>query len=365
MKTILLVDDDPEIRETIAELLNDEYRVIGKASGDEALSEANTNQGIDIFLLDVNLPGISGYELCRMLKEKPAFEYSAFIFLSGMGGDDDIVEGFEVGGDDYIVKPVRSRELIAKLQSICTLKERTRRAQDDAQMAQKVAFNAMSDSSQLGRVIEFLTEVSVAESTDALMHSLFRTLDSLGLNCEIQVRMPAETFTCTPYDISSPLVAKLIDQAWQHGRIIDFHQRTLYNAPHISILVKNMPLDNPDEYGRLKDTLASLVVGADTRLKSLMNESIIRRSSDKIEALMGEIKDNVSQQSQKAHQLMNDLFNDMRETMIVTALSEEQEDYILSMLDTHIKALVQLVMDGEAVNSQLRELFELIQQSEN
>jgi len=112
---ILLVEDDVTLRETIAyNLRNQGYDVLPAADGPAALEIAR-REGPDLMLLDVMLPGLDGFEVCRRLR---AQAYSKIIILLTARGEEiDQVVGLELGADDYIVKPFRPRELLARVKA--------------------------------------------------------------------------------------------------------------------------------------------------------------------------------------------------------------------------------------------------------
>lgn len=113
---ILVVDDDKDIREPIANLLEDEgFLTSTAANGDEMflrLSEARP----DLILLDVMLPGRDGFELCRILRADP--DMPPIIMLTAKDEEIDRVVGLELGAEDYIVKPFSRRELIARIKVV-------------------------------------------------------------------------------------------------------------------------------------------------------------------------------------------------------------------------------------------------------
>jgi len=117
-RPILIVDDDSALRAMLAEQLaeNDEFNPVAVAS----LSEADQSLGaatdrFDTVLLDVGLPDGNGHEYCAKLRRQG--HKMPIIMLTGSGGETDIVRGFEAGANDYIVKPFRLRELMARIRS--------------------------------------------------------------------------------------------------------------------------------------------------------------------------------------------------------------------------------------------------------
>ncbi|MEM8934619.1 MAG: response regulator, partial [Acidobacteriota bacterium] len=107
-------DDEPVVRLVVYHHLADEgYRLISASNGPEAL-DALDREAIDLVLLDVMMPRMSGYEVCRRIRETRSRDELPVLFLSAKSHTDDRVAGFEVGGNDYLVKPIARDELLAR-----------------------------------------------------------------------------------------------------------------------------------------------------------------------------------------------------------------------------------------------------------
>jgi len=110
-KTVLIVDDEPEILVLLKRLLV-EYETITASDGAEALDTVNKNSSIDLILLDIAMPDMSGFEVAKKLKEDPSTSHIPIIFVSGKRDLDSFVEGFEIGIEDYITKPIDQNYLL-------------------------------------------------------------------------------------------------------------------------------------------------------------------------------------------------------------------------------------------------------------
>lgn len=117
-KKILVVDDDPAILELVGYNLSKEgYEVLKAYDGEEALKIAN-DEDVDMFIVDIMLPGIDGFELVRKIRAIEKYKNTPVIFLSAKGEEFDKVLGLELGADDYITKPFSVRELLARVKAI-------------------------------------------------------------------------------------------------------------------------------------------------------------------------------------------------------------------------------------------------------
>jgi CheY-like chemotaxis protein len=128
---ILLVDDSPAYRRVIQSMLGPGYEFLQAGSGEEALPHMVPFQP-DLIISDLIMPGIDGYELCRRVRAEPALANVPVILLTSKSGDDSRITGLEIGADDYLTKPIRARELAARVSSLLRL----RRATLDLQKAQ-------------------------------------------------------------------------------------------------------------------------------------------------------------------------------------------------------------------------------------
>ena len=117
-RTVLVVDDEPTVRHTIGRLLaRHNWRVLVANSGRAALEMAALNQP-DIVVLDVCLPGIDGFEVCRRMRADARLSRTPVLFLSGLNQPDSAMEGYAVGGDVYLNKPLQASELRMQLDSL-------------------------------------------------------------------------------------------------------------------------------------------------------------------------------------------------------------------------------------------------------
>lgn len=114
---ILVVDDEKDVVEVVGHFLEEEgYTVLSAHDGEEALEKATSD--IDLIVLDIMLPGVDGYEVCRKLRSRVETEGIPIIFLSAKTEEEDQIEGLMLGGDDYLTKPVSPQVLVAHVKAV-------------------------------------------------------------------------------------------------------------------------------------------------------------------------------------------------------------------------------------------------------
>lgn len=113
--TVLIVDDEASIRTSLRTILSGlGFSVVEAARGEEAVSLVRTAQ-FDIVLLDINMPGLGGIEVCRLMRKNAPL--LPIVMLTVQGSEDRKVEALDAGADDYITKPFQLRELIARIRA--------------------------------------------------------------------------------------------------------------------------------------------------------------------------------------------------------------------------------------------------------
>ena len=123
-KRILIVEDEQELQELLEyTLVKEGYLVTTAGKGSEVLNRIEAFKP-DLVLLDLMLPELSGYELCRKIETDPNLRGLAVIILTAKGTETDRITGFELGADDYVTKPFSLKELILRIKSILSRTER-------------------------------------------------------------------------------------------------------------------------------------------------------------------------------------------------------------------------------------------------
>jgi DNA-binding response OmpR family regulator len=115
---VLVADDDADIRDLVAFKLEQAgFEVIAVEDGQTALDQARSRQPT-LAVLDVSMPGISGIEVCRMLRADAATAGMLIIMLTARVQEQDVEGGFSAGADDYVTKPFSPRELVSRIQAL-------------------------------------------------------------------------------------------------------------------------------------------------------------------------------------------------------------------------------------------------------
>ena len=203
-RKIVVIEDEPDILETIEyNLVREGYSVMTALDGETGLDKVRRH-GADLVLLDLMLPGLDGIEVCRTIKMDEVTRQIPIIIVSAKGEETDVVLGLELGADDYVTKPFKPRELVARVRAVL----RRGALQEEKHTRQRVARD--------GVVIDPLRhEVKVDGVVTSFTATEFRLLHLLASH-------PGRVFT------RDQLVSRVIgDGAVVIDRNIDVHVRAI------------------------------------------------------------------------------------------------------------------------------------------
>lgn len=151
---VLVVDDVPENIHALADILREDYALQAATSGDKALETAARTHP-DLILLDVMLPGVDGYEICRRLKQDKKLRGIPVIFVTALHDPDDEAKGFAAGGVDYIVKPVSPPIVRARVATHLALKDTETRLRETLHKTLAGAVSLLTDVLTLSNPVAY------------------------------------------------------------------------------------------------------------------------------------------------------------------------------------------------------------------
>lgn len=173
---ILIVEDEERIRRLLKLYLSREgYTLEEVENGEEALQMALEND-YDLILLDLMLPGMNGEEVCEKLRERKA---TPVIMLTAKGEEGNRVQGFEVGADDYIVKPFSPREVVLRVKALLRRSSATKYLETSPETNDVLVFPHLSIDKDAHRVMVHNTEVNLTPKEYELLYYLAKTPDKV------------------------------------------------------------------------------------------------------------------------------------------------------------------------------------------
>ena len=228
---ILVVDDIPtNVRLLEAKLTAEYYDVIGAHDGRDALRIAE-REAPDLVLLDVMMPGMDGFEVCRQLKSNPATRHLPVVMVTALSDVSDRVKGLEAGADDFLSKPVNDVALFARVRSLVRLKL----MMDELRLRQAAAGeNSMLERSVLDEEVDS-ANVLVVESQPAVTRMLLEYLDEAGYDSEHASNIADGLTLAVQRDFD--LIIAALDLDGEDGLRLCSNLRSQEQTRHVPILL--------------------------------------------------------------------------------------------------------------------------------
>lgn len=335
---IMLIDDEFFVHDLVGAALAAFCEVISVESGEDALMAAQ-HWTPDLILVDVEMPGINGYETCRRFKEKVETADVPVIFLSGHDQIEDRLKGYESGGDDYLSKPFNPLEFRTKIQNVLDIVAKRGELTSQVEYATQTAMTAMTSMGEMGLLLETLKKFNTCMDYDSLIDATLAGLNLYDLQGAVQIRTPDGKLTKTDRGPATPLEESVIDHMAKMERIMTFKSRMSITYEHVSLLINNMPVDDPDCCGRLRDHIAMLAEGADVRLQGILAMQASNRRGIAIEQTISRIGEALrdidadQRQSQISTRFaVDDAIHQFDRALLSVALSEAQEIYLSNII---------------------------------
>lgn len=359
---IFVIDDDPLVRDVLRGILEPDCEV-EIFDGVETCAPRLETVKPDLFLLDVRMPGMDGYTFCRQLKDDENFSRIPITFVSSQDTIEARVRGYDAGGEDFIVKPFEAEEVLRKVRIAKQIVQNRLALEEQAQEARRFSFMVMASMDEASIVLNFMCQLVAWESEQDIAAGLLELLQRYRLEGVVQTRVAGRSLTLSAAGSNLPLEVSVLNHVSGLDRIFDFGKRSVHNFERVTLMVSNLPLDNPDYCGRLRDNLSIAAKGAESRLQSLEALELNRRNQTGILATLDHVRataEMLRQSNQESRMESAELALSL-DQMLVNAfvhmgLSEHQERQVTDLVTGFMQRQRSLLDRSEETDRVLRDL---------
>ena len=361
---LFIVDDEITARLLLNSIFGKEYAVELFDSAEACLSRLNEVTP-SLFLLDVGLPGISGYALCREIRERPGTSETPVIFVSGNDDLDSRLSGYDSGGDDFIVKPYSTAYISRRVALMKENIEKQKRLQSQAAESEELISLVLSNMDEYAILIQCLRQLNTSDDWRSIAEHLLSLLHKFRLNGAVQIRLENSEHTLGEHGEDNALEVSIMQHVRDMDRIFEFRQRAVFNFNTLTLMVNNMPLHDPEMCGRLRDHLAIAAECADARVEGLIVRTTRDTSLDVIADEVNKIQHTVDQFSTRYNQaryegalITREILDEMSASFSDIGISLEQEAALEKMIQNKTNTLIELYDFGEETQKTLLALRE-------
>ncbi len=303
---------------------------------------------------------MGGMETCERLRHHKCLQNVPVILLSANDALENRLAGYAAGGDDYISKPFETAELVARANATIKRHRSLDAIRRQASSSLLTADGLMTSLGEASLIIHFLQSISTCKHIDTLARHIIQTHSGLGLDISAELRVNGEARHYCTGGITHPLEKSVFTYVASKGRLVDFNERTVVNFPNISILIRNMPLHDNIRYGRIRDYIAIIGQAADSKIDDIEDAATMRaqyedllRISDNTRQTMQVLKQAQRRYTDSGENILSSLADSVDESIVLLGMTEAQEDYLVSKIETAQQRMRGLTVFGEHLDERL------------
>ena len=360
---ILYVDDEPVNLVIMQELLQDSYELITVNSGEGCLQQVAI-QKPDLILLDVNMPEVDGLETCARLKADAETAEIPIVFVSALASQTELMAGYEAGGDDYITKPFSEEILQKKLQIVLASQQRKQELKQISEQAVEALRNNLSDTDELGMVIEFLHQCQTVSTLDELARNIFDCLREFELDSSLLILDEPENRIWFSDDIERPMETQILASLRGQDSVVSFGTRLAISSDHATLLVRNLP-SGQKKIARVRGYLTILIGGLDSRIDAMQRESLLDQRGQVLVRVLQATRDNLGniddlhqQQRIRSGKIISALGFEIEKSIVKLNLTKQQETALMQIIESTAVQIESVYDDGLKFDDQFQDIID-------
>ncbi len=348
--------------EALTTVLEPDCTVVTFTSAESCIERLAT-EAPDMFLLDITLPGIDGYRLCRQIKDDPALSRIPVTFISSHDTIDARLAGYDAGGEDFIVKPFAPEELLRKLKVAQGIVRQQSSLKEQADAAELLSSLVMASMDETGILLQFMSKLIAWDSPREIAEGALELLRRYRLDGVAQLRTAQGVLTLSAAGENLPLEMSVIDHVRNLGRIFEFRNRGVHNFERVTLMINNLPLNDPEYCGRLRDHLSVAAQGIDSRLTAIETDEANRRGQaailqalESVSAVLASLRTANERNTAEGAALTVELQESLANSFLRLGLSEVQERFLQEMIGEFMARMAELQNRSAETQSALQAL---------
>lgn len=362
---ILIVDDAPEDIRLLINALRNDFALATAKNAEEAITYLNEHPKPSLILMDINMPGQNGYDACRTIKQNPKWADLDILFLSSKDSTQEVLDGFDAGATDYLVKPYTPAILLSKIKQCLASREAKNELAEAAKVANAIAFNAMLETGNLGTVMNFLRASFNIKTLDDLAEETIKALQQFNLIASLHFHTDTQNGHYAtdgqPSEIEKNIMARLTES---QDPIISKGNRLILIKPNAVILIKNFPSE-PNKASRIKDHLMILLDGIAAKIISLQDaQQVLHLLNNNINTVIYEVEKALidMQVQQEAHKkrfidIMEVMVQKVEESFFPLGLTDTQEDSLLNIMSSSVNTALNHLHEGLELDKTVKNII--------
>lgn len=302
-------------------------------------------------------------EQVTAIRDSEFGEHIPIVVLHGQALAEQRLTAFKMGCDDFIDTQVGVDEISLRCEKLIYSKIANDQLQERVQQANEMAFIAMSDTSDLGINIQFLIDANQCNNLDELGMRLMQSISGYGLKGCLQMRGEFEIKNMDLSGMAKELESALLWELQHDGRYIGFGKRSVMNYERVSLLVRNMPVEDEKKYGTIKDNVFSLLQGVNARIQALDNltqleeqQTLMKDLALRMKNMMEQVDDGYQHVMKTIADVVEGMAESTQQVITDYALHEAQEKALEQIMDDGLSTTERIFSEGLRLDQDLKKV---------
>jgi CheY-like chemotaxis protein len=332
MCKVLVIDDSKLVVKKIEDTLSGHFDCKVFTDAEEGIAFAQEFEP-NIVLLDIEMPGVDGYEACKKIKSNPQLQGSFVIFISGHIDFDSKIRAYDVGGYDFIAKPFSDEEVLRKVRNIALMVKELTTLKQSEDETKSLAMTSMKQASQYSYIMNFFKNLNHCHTVEDSVALFFSAMSYFNLRSSLLLEMENTLYFSSPeLAMVSPIEVDLYQALRPRGRLYEFRNRLMVNDKHVSFLVKNMPEDD-NEAGEIRDVVAAIIEGLEAKVIDLKRQAGLEMVTEELKETVEKVNSGINTHHTLISSVITDMIGEMAASFHSLELTEIQESFFADLFE--------------------------------
>ncbi|MDH3219622.1 MAG: response regulator [Gammaproteobacteria bacterium] len=357
------MDDEPVNLVILEELLQENYELATATSAAGCLQQVGMRKP-DLILLDVNMPDMDGLATCEELKAHPETTDIPIIFVSALASKEELIAGYEAGGDDYITKPFSEEILRKKIEIVLASQQARLELKKISDRAVEALKDNLGTTGELGMVVRFLHRCQTATSLDQLARDVFDCLRGFELDSSLLILDQPQNRVWFSDGIDRPMESQILESLRGQDRVVQFGTRLAVSSDHATLLVRNLPAAT-ERTDRVREHLSILIEALDARIHAMRARALLdkRREAlaqvlDATRDYLGRVEEQRGRQKAKSAEILFVLNAELQKSLGELKLTERQQATLKNIIGASVARIESIYDAGTEIDERFQGIFD-------
>jgi len=364
-KDLLLIDDTTHLVNQLKNFLPGDVDIDHRLNSQDGLLALNSGKNYLVVVLNCQLPDVDGLSFLNQYAKNKSEHNPNFICLAHQENDESLLTYFEAGAADFVCSTSQIELILEKIKKLLSYSIKVQELSIEEVKLTELVNTTMIQSSFYGACLDLVSELQFVSDVESIAVYLFDFMQRYGINSAISFNAPNAHFDFDQQSFyCSPLEQQVFELLKDKGRIYEFGNRSVFNSPCVSLLIKNMPEKHTVNYGLFIDIFAKLIPSIEMSFINLLNKSKLTETQKELKSTISDVKNAVFELQQHRQQLVDKMVLDIGLSFHNYDFTSEQEAFLSNLIESNVIKHTENSEEFYKINQKLEQLVDSLEKSQ-